>query len=153
MEPYGALIRLKTAGQGEADRLIEHRMMNLSLNKTGRKTGMEEMKDEFMSEKELEDHVEHMVKLSEKDMDAVSGGRGINYYSMYAAVWKKVMGACMWQGYRKAKCPKCGAPLPKLTHAGKYGEEELKFAAENKLYCKHCGQASRDEEWVINKFN
>ena len=33
MEPYGALIRLKTAGQGEADRLIEHRKMNLSLNK------------------------------------------------------------------------------------------------------------------------
>ena len=32
MEPYGALIRLKTAGQGEADRLIEHRKMNLSLN-------------------------------------------------------------------------------------------------------------------------
>lgn len=59
MEPYGALIRLKTAGQGEADRLIEHRKMNLSLNKTGRKTGMEEMKDEFMSEKELEDHVEN----------------------------------------------------------------------------------------------
>ena len=46
-----------------------------------------------------------------------------------------------------------GAPLPKLTHASRYGEEELKFAAENKLYCKHCGQAFRDEEWVINKFN
>ena len=115
---------------------------------------MEEMKDDVIdTEEEVNDHVQKMLEVSDADLQSVSGGIGVNYYQIYAALWRKVRVACMNHGYRKATCPKCGALLPKLTFRSKYTEEELKLAQQNLLYCRECRQASRDEEWVINQYN
>lgn len=103
---------------------------------------------------------DELIKTPEKDaisvnqLETVAGGRsGGIYYNDFCILWKKVKSACMKHGYRTACCPVCGTPLPYLGHYGEYDEFECEYAAKDKLYCRNCHEASRSEDWVINKFN
>ena len=94
--------------------------------------------------------MENDKKAPNPELEKTSGGK---YYQDYCVLWKKVKSAAMNQGCRTACCPKCGAVLPWLGGIGDYDEFECKYATENKLYCRSCNEASRSEDWVINRFN
>ncbi len=110
------------------------------------------MKKKFHKEEAA--HMPACNPLEPEETEPVTGGRsGGKYYNDYCILWKKVKGACMNHGYRTACCPRCGTPLPDLGHYGDYDEFECKYATQNKLYCRNCHEASRSEDWVVNRFN
>ena len=98
---------------------------------------------------------EEVREVSPKQLKKVAGGTdyGTKYYYDYVNLVKKVLGAAMQHGYRRACCPKCGATLELLRRKDLSDLETEAAGQQGKLMCHSCRQISDPEDWVINSFN
>jgi hypothetical protein len=99
--------------------------------------------------------MEEKKVMDEEMLEKVTGAYvgPMSNYNKYVDEWKKITTACTNHGYRTAKCPNCGAPMPYIKSKSQASDKEVEYAQRNMMYCEECQTASADDKWVINQFN